>query len=621
VELGFRSDGTAPVYLRGGAYGDGADASQSYITNVTLDGTTKLYEYAFNGAEFNFPLDPPGSTSGFLSGQHTLAFDWIVSSSYVKLMTHICQHGVPWNDVQITYLSNLHTRDYSDAWKTGVASNSSQPAVVRRDSSFMVVGRRTTWPGGDATFEIKQGTEIQTTWPAPVRRADYNARDGHFQHWEVKVPPDAKIGNYTLRMSANGTDLASPVPFRVIFNPYRQVSSTFTKQHLETYAYDEDEDGGDWGADSDHLRDDWTSYHLYPKDNRTYQLHAFAKRDNEPSVLDLALGAAEGQNNEFDAAARLLRLVNQRLFWQDGWSGDNVDDLLGINQEWWKPATALAPSDAANFSRNGTDLKTADPNKEVEGECMDYAATMIALARSVGIPAKHVASPAAFGWGGFHAWSEIYLPSSLLPKQEGKISASGGADSDQDNWYVFDATDNAAAYLNFWGQSEESIDPRTDFWASFADNGASMVTATHPTTSIYTSRLDWDPTCSPPNCANDQAQDIVTDYSRDNDFWITGSSVSSWLSSGDKDIFKLNLSSPKTVSISVLPPFASSDLSIVFCAYDFLTPGTNHWFGDCGNAASSRTLGAGPWTIQVFSNSPHDGVHDGNYVHYKVNVQ
>ena len=104
VQLAFQTDGTAPVFLRGGAYGDGTDAAQSFITNITLDGQ-KLYERSFNGADINFPL------GALALGTYTLDFDFVTSTtSTFKLMTHICQFGVPWGDVQINYMADAHTR-------------------------------------------------------------------------------------------------------------------------------------------------------------------------------------------------------------------------------------------------------------------------------------------------------------------------------------------------------------------------------------------------------------------------------------------------------------------------------------------------------------------------------
>jgi transglutaminase-like putative cysteine protease len=591
VDLGFFTDGTAPSYLRGGAYGDGSDGAKSFISNITLDGQL-LYQRAFNGADFNYPL---GSAA---LGTHNLSFDWTASSTNTaKLMTHICQFGVPWNDVQITYMSDMHVRDYG-AWKTGVAT---QEAVVRRDATFLVIGHGAGLAGGDGSIQIFKSGSAQSGWTT-VRKEDYDARDGHFQHWEVTVPANVAIGEYTLRMlDKSSTPVSGDVPFRVIFNPYRLVDSVFTHAHLETYAYDEDEDGDNFGVDSDHGRDEWTAFSLSGVDTRTYDVHSFKARDGQVSVLDLALAATDGTTDEFQAATLLFRVMNQRIFWFEPYSGSDVDDLLGTDNA---TATALTTDDTRTFSADNQDLFAAFPTKRINGQCMDFAAGLVGLARAIGIPSKHVATPHAFGWTGFHAWSEVYLPTSLLPQQQGSTTSGGGTNSDVDNWYVFDSTDNFSS--GGWEHSEESIDPRVDFYASFVDNGASVPT------NIYTTKVDWCPpglgTCT------QQADDILTTYNTPTDFWITSSSVTAWLSGGDKDIFRLHVTSPVTVSVS-----ASSDLDIVTCAYNVAPSSVP--FTQCGDAAASRVVQPGDWWIQVFSLSPHDGVHGGNHVPYTLNVQ
>ena len=328
----------------------------------------------------------------------------------------------------------------------------------------------------------------------------------------------------------------TPVPFNVIFNPYRLVGAGFSKQQLETFAYDEEEDGEDWGADADSGRDDWTAYHRWETHVRAYQLHAFARRENaapggtgfETSVFDLALAAADGSTNEFDAALRLFRLMNQRIIWTSGWVGNDVDEMLGDNYTHTPSDSdpshiSLTPSDARTFSRNNNDLYGAFAQKRIRGQCMDFAAGLVGLARSLGIPARHAATNAAFSWGGFHAWSEVYLPASLLPKQGGMTTVGGSTPSDHDSWYVFDSTDNydvddASTPLDeSWRHSEEAIDPRVDFYSSFVNNGATVPSE------IYVSRLDW---CYTGSCPA-QGERVLAGYSTPTDFWMAGTPGSS----------------------------------------------------------------------------------------------
>jgi len=130
----------------------------------------------------------------------------------------------------------------------------------------------------------------------------------YFHNVEVTVPPNVAIGRYALQMFDGGHNpvTGTPVPFNVIFNPYRLVGAGFSKQQLETFAYDEEEDGEDWGADADSGRDDWTAYHRWETHVRAYQLHAFARRENA------APGKARGDERRV-LLGRLPRLVRGLL--------------------------------------------------------------------------------------------------------------------------------------------------------------------------------------------------------------------------------------------------------------------------------------------------------------------
>lgn len=640
----FVTDGSGPVYLRGGAYGDVC----SFIDYIELDGWRR-YNAAFEGGEFNFPL------GNIPHGIYELKFSWYhCGSSSSKLWVHICQNGVEWDDVQITYFGDMHTKDY-DCWKTGVAKKT---AVVRRGTSFMAVGKSLFLHNGDAVVKVMKNGQEQSwnIW----KFSDYNFDVLYYEHWVVDVPNWVPIGKYTLEMyDPRGILISPPVEFNVIFNPYRLVGNGLSKDDLETYAYDEDEDGEFGGSDGDRGRDEYTIYYNRPGGFRwpAYDTMSFRSRPNQVSIHELAIAAADGATNEFDAMLPLFRLVNQRVNWSTMWrcynhndcsidylfgcyhAGSELDEFGGCGGNPVKPLTI---DDARIYSKNMTDLSTAvvEPwTKVVEGQCNDFAAGLISLARSLGIPSRQAAANNGFAWN-FHSWAEVFIPDEQLPKQGGRKCPTNGicTISDTENWYVFDATDNAIetcksgeydalcpvddflCHEECWAHSEESIDPRVDYYNSFVKNHISHGYFDKFPDSIYVPNHHW---CAPvPNeeyrCTDEQKNDqvfaLLDDYSKQLEYWITDSSTESWLSYGDKDIYRIRIG----LGGAIVEIVSSQDLVAVYCPYeDGVDPPP---FSRCIGPFQNRYLGPGYYTIQVFNNSPGDGAYRGNYVPYTIAV-
>src|SRR5690606_2407920 len=121
-----------------------------------------------------------------------------------------------------------------------------------------------------------------------------------------------------------GAQIGENVVFYVIHNPYTLLASgAISKAELETYGYDEDEDGmllqGDYGVDRDNLRDHFTAtYELTSPGNYwpTTRLTAAFRRTRDetfPSMLDMAVASMDGTTNEFESMLRLYRIVSQRI--------------------------------------------------------------------------------------------------------------------------------------------------------------------------------------------------------------------------------------------------------------------------------------------------------------------
>lgn len=623
VDAKFITDGVGSVFLRGGSYGGKLESNRSYITNIEVDGDV-LYKRAFEKGDFNFPLGVCAAR------EHEVSFDWVHSGRNAELWTHMCQNGVEWFPVQITYLGNMHTRDYG-CWKTGVAQG---PAVIRRGTTFMLVVNDSDLSTGNADVSIfnKNG---QVFFPME-KTEEYSSHIGRFEHWEISVPPEVPIGRYHIEVYSPGGDFIVPaVKFYVIFNPYKNVGPMFPKEELETYAYDEEEDFSGGGDDADHFRDEYSGCYTtgIPGMGMGYKLHPFRSRENQVSVLDLAIAASDGSVDEFEAMLPLFRLVNQRIDWRSGgaWRcslGCNIDALFGCYNDESHVETdgtcqgsdilPLTVEDAEIYGLNFNDLSDAveEPGKTkiVSGQCFDFSAALVGLARSIGIPARQVAAEKAFGWER-HVWTEVFLPLSILPKQYGAMHPDGGPPADYFNWYVFDSTDNH--FVGGWVHSEESIDPRVDYYASFVDNSdANGDVIVIPERGIWTSSIEW---CAPPliaerKCnAEGQAIDVFEEYSMDSiNYWFFDGSISSWLACGDKDHFMLKVVGESTISLE-----QSGELDISMCVYNHNPPFPEK----CEQPREFFNLGEGIWYIQVFSQRTDEAQeYWGNYSEFMLNI-
>ncbi|MCK4661111.1 MAG: transglutaminase domain-containing protein, partial [Phycisphaerae bacterium] len=417
------------AYYKGGAYRNTKPAEYAFIRDIRLDGAL-LYERAFDQGKYDFPL-------GFLvPGEHILTATFESSGGYpTKLWEHVCEHSFDpddikksWDSVQILYMGNTHTRDY-DSWSEGVAfaqgsdvGSGVRPPPIRRGTTFMVAMEDPSFAAGDGDVKVfPLGSATEVSWGAyQTKVEDYTG--GYYEtgglstrqreHWEVAVPALVPVGRYILRgYDASGTEIGTGSVFYVIYDPYLLVDGTkFTKQDIETWAYDEDEDGKTWtgyGPDADHERDDFSAYHWSGNTQTTYASRAM-RRDpsfaSPVSVLDLAIAAADGTSDQFESMRRLYRLTNQRINWSSPtWTPDAEAILIRIGE-------GLTISDAETYSLPNNALPSA---KVIQGQCMDFGNVLAALARSIGIPARPASGQSGiFGWN-FHVFTEVYLPDSL----------------------------------------------------------------------------------------------------------------------------------------------------------------------------------------------------------------
>jgi hypothetical protein len=268
------------AFYKGGAYRSAKAGEFAYIRDLRVDGKL-LYERAFDQGKFSFPL-------GYLApGSHTLTAVFESSGGFpTKLWEHVCVHSFDpsdlkkaWDPVQILYMGEAHTRDY-DAWSEGVAFRQGavpgpgiRPPPVRRGTRMMVALEHASLSAGDGDVRIADGSSTELPW-SKTKLVDYTG--GYFdkasgfssrprEHWVADVPANTPVGTYHLRgFDAAGAQIGNDVAFYVIHDPYPLLGPKLSKAELETYGYDEDEDGKQWdgyGPDSDQERDEHGAYH------------------------------------------------------------------------------------------------------------------------------------------------------------------------------------------------------------------------------------------------------------------------------------------------------------------------------------------------------------------------
>jgi beta propeller repeat protein len=584
-------------------------SGNSYVDNLKItdfagNPIRTIGKKSFNGYLFQFPIgllnhyDPVAND---LTVLNKLVYDWEFDTELAtRLMTHINEAGNYWNDVQITYDLTYKTNEYY-CWASGIAAN---PAVLRMGTGFRVVGTNSVLETNQATITIKNSAASDVTSSFTISMEpgmDYKVYDGKTdswrENWIIEIPTSIAVGKYTIFMSASTWTSSSD--FYIIFDPY---TVGMTDAQIETYAYDEDSNGIWFGGDDDAERDEYSAYYSNGDNQRVYTLWSFKKNIGPSSVLDLSIAAIDGTGDQFEAMQKLYRLVNQRIDWWFPTYNYDVENILNDNNG---KNIGLTYSDAETYSDENTDLTANYPGKIVEGQCMDFGNVLTAMSRSVGIPARATTATKIFGWG-YHVWTEVYLPDDFLPKQDGKTTSDGTTDSDSDNWYLFDSCDNYGSDSPSKTHAEEAIDPRVDYYRS--STALSGIEAY-----FYTYDINWNPKHTGPG---GNPKNITSEYKTDVEFWITGNSASGVLGWGDKDFYRISLTSSKTLTLTL----TTTDLTAELYARQDAYPGYLNDDYVYDYSGTSITLSEGTWYLMVASTTIDTGSFRGNTETYTITV-
>jgi len=662
VRAKFNVEQSSQAYLKGGAYRTTDPSQSSYADNVKVDGRL-LYRRAFDQGTYDFPL------GRLNAGEHTAEFSLSASAYDVAKFwfgindKSFDPSGVKtaWNRVQFLYYGAMHTAGY-DAWNEGVAfaqgatvTNGVRPAPVRRGTSFAVSVEDSSLSTSQRNARlqvISDETQSEVFWSKSLPTAyDYSGGiyvNGAFstvnrEHWQIAVPSDAAVGRYYLRVTApSGARIGQDVVFYVLHNPYAVVSAgKISKPEIETYAYDEDEDGVEqqapYGVDKDNLRAHFMAQYEFSAPYLTYhQLTGAFRRTQDSSgfsLLDLSIAAAQGTTSEFESMRRLYRVVAQKIRYTRQTYQDDISSLV-LND------TLFTPEDARRYAKPNTDLSSAE--SIFGGMCYEYGAVLTSIARSAGIIARQVSSDSPIGGWGNHVFMEAFIPN--VPQHGGTVSSSStSANSDTDPWYAFDATPPEGSggfqYRYVWPRHSEAITPRAQY------GKAAFVLLGYKVRGVRTTKVDWDPFRSTEGVGENDVLQLASAYGTGPDFWLSRSGITGFLGRGEKDVYRINKAATGANTVSVrLAAGSNTTLNPKLCIGAYIDPNSTpvdpggdgsppRWTASlaepCTNRATTQTLPAGDSVLVVFHDEGYnldDYVSDsrlkyGDSIQYELTLQ
>ncbi len=628
------------VFLKGGAYRNTDRSQSAYADNVTVDARL-LYRKAFDQGAFTFPLGWLGA------GQHTVEFSLQANNYHpAKFWFGVNESSFDplarnddWKPVQFLYYGELHSAGY-DAWKEGVAfaqgaepGRGVRPPPVRRGTSLGVALAHASLSGSSANATLRvypRGSSTPLDWAATLQtNGDYvggiytasGFSPRSREHWRVAVPANAAIGRYVLRAFApNSTQIGDDVAFYVIHNPFALVSATrMTKPELDTYAYDEDEDGvnmqdAPFGSDTDAQRHHFSAIYygspssgLFSPDSKV--TGAFRRTSDDGfalSMLDYAMAAGEGTTNEFETMRRVLRLVSQQFRYGGSDRSDDTSSVAVSSSE--EPSEGWRLSDAAIYGKPGTELQFP-----AQAVCYTMASIVTAYARSAGIPARSVTATGFGGWAE-HAFAEVFV--SDLPRHGGTTSSNpSSANSDTDPWYVFDATDpGGTGQSPTWQQHSQAIASRAQYGrACQMLNGISAQFAATPPPVNWDFRID-------DGVQTTNALSVAAAYASGPDYWLSRSGITGWLGYWEKDVYRVSSTATGATHVSVrtLPndgEYLQPKLCIAPVSDD--PPMAER----CASPTTTAQLPAGESYVIVFNGSDPLQRYRGDSVQYALELQ
>ena len=217
-----------------------------------------------------------------------------------------------------------------------------------------------------------------------------------------KPPEGIQIGNYTLKLfvERNGRKICeSPPSFYTIFN-----TPAIGAAEKRAYLYD---DAGTRDTNSIHynLYSDWKGAPVERYLRWDESVRALNQYDEH--LFEITINAVDGQKTESVAAEGLMNAVANVIFYTTPHGGPVDAMYAGVKKEDFEKAY------------NGIE------DQFIRGQCLDYAHSLAAMYRGIGIPAR-VATDIQNGGFTYHQWTEAYISS---------------PPAGSDKWYTYDGMD------------------------------------------------------------------------------------------------------------------------------------------------------------------------------------
>ena len=218
-----------------------------------------------------------------------------------------------------------------------------------------------------------------------------------------KIPDDIPVGKYSVRAeiekgSENNLCPSNKKNFYAIFNTPKSLNSAEKKAYLYG-AGTRDEKSIHYNQYSD-----WSSKgKRYLRWNeRLWNLNPF-----DEHLFDIVINAIDGEKKESTTAENLMNAVANIIYYTLP-NGNPIDVMYaGVTKKQFK------------------DAYSGKEYQIIKGQCLDYANSLTATYRCIGIPAR-VATDIQNGGFRYHEWTEAYLEK---------------PPTGTDKWYTYDAMD------------------------------------------------------------------------------------------------------------------------------------------------------------------------------------
>lgn len=356
----------------------------------------------------------------------------------------------------------------SKVWQGITVPDVANAAVVRRGREF--------WVAHD--FESLESSKLEILGPAPPGHArnlilGWSVREDNGQ-LGIQIPDDAPVGDYQIEYDG------SHCTAYVIFDFPGQMG-ILDDRAIRSWGYEDSVPS----PNQDHLNHVFYGPGPAPDWNADFsRIYAFRGGEEGPHegvfgerLVELACSVhGWGANNEMQAGLHLYQIVGQRLTWtaagsfpglSNGYYNtfDRVFNGEGVQANavvYTALELTVETAEEAALGRGRVDQ--LPPEYVIPfGQCMNFATTTCALARSIGIASRPSYTVGTSGWPqSFHVWAELLVGTTRFDFPGWNTP-----------WWKFDAADQRRQTVsaNFEGSVTP---PRMHGWGDFVHNSLTL---------------------------------------------------------------------------------------------------------------------------------------------------